>query len=210
MDFVYFVEVLLKSGIRGKILLSRQLIKYKMLAQIDSDISVSIYLSLWILWGQVLAKRPLYSWYINVLSSFSRHRNFTLSSSIFNYKTTNDINDPPPLTFSTKANIQESSEPFTTRVSAETTTSGNVFSSSDLFSVDSTINNHDSTHTITDDLHYTDSATDKTTNRQGPTQTVIDDLTSNGNVSTAIDDIHSTEAATNKTTESHGTTETVK
>lgn len=151
----------------------------------------------------------MYSVYTNVLSSFSRHRNFTLSSSIFNYKTTNDINDPPTLTFSTKANIQESSEPFTTRVSAKTTTRGNVFSSSDLFSVDSTINNHDSTHTITDDLHYTDPATDKTTSSQGPTQSVIDDLTSNGNVSTAIDDIHSTEAATNKTTESHGTTQTV-
>lgn len=38
---------------------------------------------------------------------------------------------------------------------------------------------------------------------------MIDDLTSNGNVSTAIDDIHSTEAATNKTTESHATTQTV-
>lgn len=38
---------------------------------------------------------------------------------------------------------------------------------------------------------------------------MIDDLTSNRNVSTAIDDIHSTEAATNKTTESHGTTQTV-
>lgn len=182
-----------------------------MFAQIDSDISVSIYLSLWILWGQVLAKRPLYSWYTSVRSSFSRHRNFTLSSSISaqNYTTTNDINDPPTLTFSTKANIQESSEPFTTRVSAETTTSGNVFSSSDFLSVDSTIDNHDSTHTITDDLHYTDSATDKTTNSQGPTLTVIGDLTSKGNVLTAIDDIHSTEAATNKTTESHATTQTV-
>lgn len=91
------------------------------------------------------------------------------------YTTTNDITDPPTSTFSTNPTLQESSESFTTRVSSDTTTSGDFLSSSKLFPVDSAT-----------DIHHA-------------TQTVLDDVTGNGNVSTAKVDIHSTDSATDKT-----------
>lgn len=152
--------------------------------------------------------------YTNVLWSSSRLRNFTSSSSISaeNYSTTNDITDSPTPTFATNPTLQERSESFTTRVSSETTTSGNFLSSSDLFPVHSTTDSHVTTQTMIDDLtsignvstatvdiHSTDSATDITTDSNGSTQTVIDNLTSNGNVSTATVDIHSSDSATDKT-----------
>lgn len=90
------------------------------------------------------------------------------SISAENYTTTNDITDPPTSTFSTNPTLQESSESFTTRVSPDTTTSRDFLSSSKLFFVDSTT-----------DIHHA-------------TQTVTDDVTGNGNVSTAKVDIHST------------------
>lgn len=97
------------------------------------------------------------------------------SISAENYTTTNDITDPPTSTFSTNPTLQESSESFTTRVSPDTTTSRDFLSSSKLFPVDSTT-----------DIHHA-------------TQTVTDDVTGNGNVSTAKVDIHSTDSATDKT-----------
>lgn len=97
------------------------------------------------------------------------------SISAENYTTTNDITDPPTSTFSTNPTLQESSESFTTRVSPDTTTSRDFLSSSKLFPVDSAT-----------DIHHA-------------TQTVLDDVTGNGNVSTAKVDIHSTDSATDKT-----------
>lgn len=97
------------------------------------------------------------------------------SISAENYTTTNDITDPPTSTFSTNPTLQESSESFTTRGSPDTTTSGDFLSSSKLFPVDSAT-----------DIHHA-------------TQTVLDDVTGNGNVSTAKVDIHSTDSATDKT-----------
>lgn len=97
------------------------------------------------------------------------------SISAENYTTTNDITDPPTSTFSTNPTLQESSESFTTRVSPDTTTSRDFLSSSKLFPVDSAT-----------DIHHA-------------TQTVTDDVTGNGNVSTAKVDIHSTDSATDKT-----------
>lgn len=97
------------------------------------------------------------------------------SISAENYTTTNDITDPRTSTFSTNPTLQESNESFTTRVSSDTTTSGDFLSSSKLFPVDSAT-----------DIHHA-------------TQTVLDDVTGNGNVSTAKVDIHSTDSATDKT-----------
>lgn len=97
------------------------------------------------------------------------------SISAKNYTTTNDITDPPTSTFSTNPTLQESSESFTTRGSPDTTTSRDFLSSSKLFPVDSAT-----------DIHHA-------------TQTVLDDVTGNGNVSTAKVDIHSTDSATDKT-----------
>lgn len=97
------------------------------------------------------------------------------SISAENYTTTNDITDPPTSTFSTNPTLQESSESFTTRGSPDTTTSRDFLSSSKLFPVDSAT-----------DIHHA-------------TQTVLDDVTGNGNVSTAKVDIHSTDSATDKT-----------
>lgn len=135
------------------------------------------------------------------------------SISAENHTTTNDISDPPTSTFSTKPTRQESSESFTTRVSSDTTTSGNFFSSTDLSPVDSTTGIHHATQTVTDDvtgngnvstatvdIHSTESATDKTTESHTTTQTVTENLTSsNENISTATVDIHSTDLATDKT-----------
>lgn len=135
------------------------------------------------------------------------------SISAENYTTTNDITDPPTSTFSTNPTLQESSESFTTRVSSDTTTSGDFLSSSNLSPVDSTTGIHHATQTVTDDvtgngnvstatvdIHSTESATDKTTESHATTQTVTENLTSsNENISTATVDIHSTDSATDKT-----------
>lgn len=134
------------------------------------------------------------------------------SISAENHTTTNDISDPPTSTFSTKPTLQESSESFTTRVSSDTTTSGDFLSSSNLSPVDSTTGVHHATQTVTDDvtgngnvstatdIHSTESATDKTTESHATTQTVTENLTSsNENISTATVDIHSTDSATDKT-----------
>lgn len=127
-------------------------------------------------------KRPLK---LQLILSLHIIGNGYSSISVENHTTTNDITDPPTSTFSTKPTLQESIESFTTRVSSDTTTSRDFLSSSKLFPVDSAT-----------DIHHA-------------TQTVTDDVTGNGNVSTATVDIHSTESATDKTTESHATTQTV-